>query len=24
MNPFYSEEMSGFLRKPDLSDLEIN
>jgi len=24
MNPFYSAEMSGFLRKPDLSDLEIS
>jgi hypothetical protein len=23
MNPFYSAEMSGFLRKPDLADLEI-
>jgi 4-hydroxyacetophenone monooxygenase len=23
MNPFYSAEMSGFLRRPDLADLEI-
>jgi len=23
MNPFYAAEMSGFLRKPDLADLEI-
>jgi len=23
MNPFYSAEMSGFLRTPDLADLEI-
>ena len=23
MNPFYSAEMSGFLRKPDLADVEI-
>lgn len=23
MNPFYSAEMSGFLRKPDLADMEI-
>jgi 4-hydroxyacetophenone monooxygenase len=24
MNPFYGAEMSGFLRKPELSDLEID
>jgi hypothetical protein len=23
MNPFYTAEMSGFLRKPDLADLAI-
>ena len=23
MNPFYSDEMSGFLRRPDLADMEI-